>query len=65
MDTNVHSELINNRFAYVSVSRASQDAKIFTNNFAQLAPQLSAEISKTSALKVAQSVVTAQAIGMG
>jgi conjugative relaxase-like TrwC/TraI family protein len=65
MDTNVHPELINTRFAYVSVSRASQDAQIFTNNLAQLTPQLSADISKTSALKVAQSAAAVQGIGMG
>jgi ATP-dependent exoDNAse (exonuclease V) alpha subunit len=64
MDTNVHPELINTRFAYVSVSRASQDAQIFTNNLAQLVPQLSTDISKTSAIKVAQSAATAQGIGM-
>jgi conjugative relaxase-like TrwC/TraI family protein len=64
MDTNVHPELINTRFAYVSVSRASHDAQIFTDNFAKLAPQLSADISKTSALKVAQSAAVAQGIGM-
>jgi len=63
MDTNVHPELINQRFAYVSVSRASQDAQIFTNNLAQLGPQLSTDISKTSALKVVQSA--AQGIGLG
>ncbi|MDR3799871.1 MAG: MobF family relaxase [Terracidiphilus sp.] len=65
MDTNVHPELINTRFAYVSVSRASQDAQIFTNNFAELAPQLSADISKTSAIKVAQCIATSQGISMG
>jgi conjugative relaxase-like TrwC/TraI family protein len=65
MDTNVHPELINTRFAYVSVSRASQDAQIFTNNLAQLAPQLSTDISKTSALKVAQNAAAVQGIGMG
>lgn len=32
MDTASHSELINNRFAYVSVSRASQDVQIYTND---------------------------------
>jgi len=64
MDTNVHPELINTRFAYVSVSRASQDAQIFTNNLAQLAPQLSTDISKTSALKVAQSAAAVQGIGI-
>jgi hypothetical protein len=57
MDTNVHPELINTRFAYVSVSRASQDAQIFTNNLAKLAPQLSTDISKTSALKIGQSAL--------
>jgi len=65
MDTNVHPELINTRFAYVSVSRASQDAQIFTNNLAQLAPQLSTDISKTSAIKVAQSTAAIQGIGIG
>jgi conjugative relaxase-like TrwC/TraI family protein len=65
MDTNVHPELINTRFAYVSVSRASHDAQIFTNNLAQLAPQLSTDISKTTALKVAQSAAAVQGIGMG
>jgi conjugative relaxase-like TrwC/TraI family protein len=65
MDTNVHPELINTRFAYVSVSRASQDAQIFTNNLAQLTPQLSTDISKTSALKVAQSAAAVQGIGIG
>jgi ATP-dependent exoDNAse (exonuclease V) alpha subunit len=65
MDTNVHPELINTRFAYVSVSRASHDAQIFTNNLAQLTPQLSTDISKTSALKVAQSAAAVQGIGIG
>jgi ATP-dependent exoDNAse (exonuclease V) alpha subunit len=32
MDTRAHPELINTRFAYVSVSRASQDAQIYTND---------------------------------
>ncbi len=64
MDTNVHPELINTRFAYVSVSRASQDAQIFTNNLAQLAPQLSADISKTSAIKIGQSALLAPEIAL-
>jgi len=50
MDTNVHPELINTRFAYVSVSRASQDAQIFTNNAATLAESLSRDVSKASAI---------------
>jgi conjugative relaxase-like TrwC/TraI family protein len=64
MDTNVHPELINTRFAYVSVSRASQDAQIFTNNLTQLTPQLSTDISKTSALKIGQSALLAPEIAL-
>jgi len=50
MDTNVHPELINNRFAYVSVSRASHDAQIYTNDVAKLATNLSQDVSKASAV---------------
>ncbi len=64
MDTNVHPELIHTRFAYVSVSRASHDAQIFTNNFAELAPQLSADISKASALKIGQSALLTPEIAL-
>jgi hypothetical protein len=34
------------RFAYVAVSRASQDAMLFTDNAAQLGPQLAVERPK-------------------
>jgi hypothetical protein len=50
MDTNTFSELLNPRFAYVSISRASQDAHIYTNDTATLAQRLSTDVSKTSAL---------------
>lgn len=50
MDTEVHPELINGRFAYVSVSRASHDAQVFTNDTSTVAGRLSREVSKTSAL---------------
>jgi ATP-dependent exoDNAse (exonuclease V) alpha subunit len=52
MDTNVHPELINDRFAYVSVSRASQDAQVFTNSASTLTTSLSHAVSKTSALEL-------------
>jgi ATP-dependent exoDNAse (exonuclease V) alpha subunit len=54
MNTNVYPELINTRFAYVSVSRASVDAQIFTNDASTLAESLSKDISKASALDVAK-----------
>ncbi|MFZ0662385.1 MAG: MobF family relaxase [Acidobacteriaceae bacterium] len=50
MDTAVHPELINSRFAYVSVSRASHDAQIFTNDAALIASRLSQDVSKSAAV---------------
>lgn len=52
IDTNVHPELINTRFAYVSVSRASHDAQIYTNDVASLVPGLSRDATKTSAVEI-------------
>ena len=52
MDTTAHPELINTRFAYVSVSRASQDARIYTNDVSTLAERLSTDISKASAIEI-------------
>ena len=49
-DTGIHPDLLNTRFGYVSVSRASYDAQIYTNNSADLIRNLSQEVSKTSAL---------------
>jgi conjugative relaxase-like TrwC/TraI family protein len=54
MDTTAHPELINTRFAYVSVSRASEDARIYTNDATTLAERLSTDISKPSAVEVAR-----------
>jgi hypothetical protein len=50
IDTNVHPDLINRRFAYVSVSRASHDAQIYTNDAASLASNLSQDLTKSSAI---------------
>jgi len=49
MDTKAHPELINTRFAYVSVSRASHSAEIFTNDALRLGERLSHDVTKTSA----------------
>jgi hypothetical protein len=49
-DTEVHPELINGRFAYVSVSRASHDGQIYTNGASTLAENLTRDGSKTSAI---------------
>jgi ATP-dependent exoDNAse (exonuclease V) alpha subunit len=52
MGTDVHPELINSRTAYVSVSRGSHDAHIYTNSGAFLAERLSHNLTKTSAVDV-------------
>ena len=64
-DTGVHPNLLNSRFAYVSVSRASHDAVVFTDDVAKLGPQLGADVSKTSALEINQASSIAQGIGLG
>ena len=57
MDTTVHPELINTRFAYVSVSRASQDARIYTNDAGTLGERLSIDVTKTSAVDLQKAPV--------
>ena len=64
-DTSVHPDLLNSRFAYVSVSRASHDATLFTDDMAKLGPQLGADISKTSALEITQASSFGEALGIG
>jgi UvrD-like helicase C-terminal domain len=51
-DTGVHPDLLNSRFGYVSISRASHEATLYTNDMIKLNPQLSMDVSKTSALEV-------------
>jgi ATP-dependent exoDNAse (exonuclease V) alpha subunit len=63
-DTSVHPDLLNSRFGYVSISRASHEATLFTDDLAKLAPQLGAEVSKTSALEIDQASSIAQGIGI-
>jgi conjugative relaxase-like TrwC/TraI family protein len=62
-DTSVHPDLLNSRFGYVSISRASHEATLFTDDLARLRPQLGADVSKTSALELSQ--VSPIARGMG
>jgi conjugative relaxase-like TrwC/TraI family protein len=64
-DTSVHPDLLNSRFAYVSISRASQQATLFTDDMAKLGPHLGADVSKTSALEVNQPSSSGLGIGIG
>ena len=63
-DTSVHPDLLNSRFGYVSISRASHEATLFTDDLAKLGPQLGAEVSKTSALEINHASSIAQGIGI-
>jgi len=51
IDTGMHPELLNSRFAYVAVSRATEDAQIYTNDATNLGSRLSGEGGKTSAVE--------------
>ena len=64
-DTSVHPDLLNSRFAYVSISRASLDATLFTDDMAKLGSLLGADVSKTSALKISQVSSTGLGVGLG
>jgi ATP-dependent exoDNAse (exonuclease V) alpha subunit len=63
-DTAVHPDLLNSRFGYVSVSRASHEAIVLTDDFTKLSPQLTADVSKTSALQMSQAPSIAQGVGI-
>jgi conjugative relaxase-like TrwC/TraI family protein len=62
IDTNVHPELINTRLAYVSVSRASHDVQIYTNDAASLVTVLSRDANKTSAVEIGKAKNLSQGI---
>ncbi len=50
IDTESSRLLINTRLAYVAVSRASEDVRIYTNDAETLGQRLAADISKTAAV---------------
>ena len=51
-DTSVHPDLLSSRFGYVAVSRASHEAKLFTDDATRLVTQIGNDVSKTSALGI-------------
>lgn len=61
-DTGVHPDLLNSRFGYVSISRASHDATLYTNDMLKLNSQLNADVSKTSALEIDQTPSISQSL---
>jgi conjugative relaxase-like TrwC/TraI family protein len=66
VDTETHPDLITSRFAYVSVSRASQDAEIYTNDATGLGPKLCGSAEKTSAVEFSKSSgISGREMGIG
>ena len=63
-DTDVHPELVNSCFGYVSISRASREATVFTNDAAKLGQQLRMEVGKSSAIELAQTPSISQDLTM-
>ena len=55
IDTESARSLINTRLAYVSISRAADDARIYTNNAETLGERLATDVSKTAAVDFRQS----------
>ena len=46
-----HTELLNSRMAYVSISRAQFDVKLYTNDARTLGQELSRDLTKETALE--------------
>ena len=61
IDTDSSRSLINNRLAYVAISRASQDARIYTNDAETLGARLATDVTKTAALDFTSKVEQAEA----
>jgi conjugative relaxase-like TrwC/TraI family protein len=54
IDTESSRSLINTRLAYVAISRAADDARIYTNDAGTLGARLSTEVTKTAAVDFLQ-----------
>jgi hypothetical protein len=54
IDTDSSRNLINSRLAYVAISRASDDARVYTNNAETLGERLASNITKSAAVDFKQ-----------
>jgi ATP-dependent exoDNAse (exonuclease V) alpha subunit len=62
IDTESSRSLINNRLAYVAISRSSDDARVYTNNAETLGERLASDITKTAAVDLPKRFSTRQAV---
>jgi len=61
-DASKSEKLVNRRMGYVAVSRARNDVQVFTNDKAQLGPQLSREAGRSTAIGQGAAKKTGQAV---
>jgi ATP-dependent exoDNAse (exonuclease V) alpha subunit len=60
IDTDSPRNLINNRLAYVAISSASQDARIYTSDRDRMISQLTTDITKSAAIEIHSSKVESE-----
>ena len=63
VDTEQSKQLVNRRFGYVAISRASDDVQIYTNNVKELHAKLARYVTKESALEIASEQQIAERMG--
>jgi hypothetical protein len=64
VDTGHSTALVNERMAYVAISRAAVEVKLYTDSAAELATKLSRENSKTLAYELSEQKSTGMSMGM-
>jgi ATP-dependent exoDNAse (exonuclease V) alpha subunit len=62
VDTDRSEQLVNSRFAYVSISRGKNDVQIYTNDRSELAHGLSRELSRRTATEGQEQEPAAQKV---
>jgi conjugative relaxase-like TrwC/TraI family protein len=64
-NTDIYANLFNSRFGYVSISGASHEVAIFTDNMTRLNPTAGADVSRNFAFEIGQSPSVSLGIGIG
>ena len=64
VDTEKSEFLVNNRFAYVSVSRGQYDAQIYTSDRSELARDLSRDLTQRTAIPGQQQEPTVEPVAV-
>jgi ATP-dependent exoDNAse (exonuclease V) alpha subunit len=63
-DTTIHPDLLNSRFGYVAVSRASHQATVLTDDVNRVGQHFNIEVNKTSVLGINETPAIHQETGI-